>query len=161
MKAIYSDPKFLEKLATYAIYPELGKVFNHLGTEMTRLNHQGYVVVHVSFDNKTRLFKRSHAVWWKHRGTWPTFSIDHANRDRTDDRISNLLQKTIRENNANKFRASGLPTGVTKSMEQRATPYQAMIYTGRVPKFLGRYATIEEAANAYRKAKEEIERALI
>ena len=40
-------------------------------------------------------------AWLLHYGTWPEGVIDHINRDKTDNRISNLRDTTTQVNNLN------------------------------------------------------------
>lgn len=56
---------------------------------------------------------RSHLVWWKANGVWPTGVMDHRNRVRDDDRIENLRDVSCSTNNLNTGKKSKLPPFVT------------------------------------------------
>ena len=76
-------------------------------------------------------------------------TLDHANRDRADNRLENLRPATRRLQNLNRRlpRRSGLPRGVYRDGTTfRSRPFQAQIDTRR---HIGRFATPEEAAAAY------------
>jgi hypothetical protein len=76
--------------------------------------------------------------------------IDHKNRVRSDDRLSNLWWATKRENNLNKDRhynsSSGGVTGVTFQIHYQK--WMAQVSVGGKYRNLGRFNTIEEAALA-------------
>lgn len=59
--------------------------------------HNGYI--QMSFQ-QTRLW--AHRVtWFLCKGEWPSFDLDHINRNRADNRIENLRAANRSENNAN------------------------------------------------------------
>jgi hypothetical protein len=76
-------------------------------------------------------------------------TLDHINRDRSDNRLENLRPATRRLQNLNRQRprASGLPRGVYRdSVAYRSKPFQAQIDARR---HIGRFLTPEEASAAY------------
>ena len=80
------------------------------GQEIRGSKRDGYVDIKIQNTRGGRkgLLKssvpRSHLVWWKAKGVWPTGIIDHDNRIRNDDRISNLKDSSFTDNNLNKAR---------------------------------------------------------
>lgn len=52
----------------------------------TALDGRGYLVGNIN----GRLYRAHRVVWMLHTGEWPADEIDHINRARTDNRISNL-----------------------------------------------------------------------
>lgn len=60
-----------------------------------------YVYVPIYVNGRSRGFKRSHIVWWAFHHRWPKILIDHWNRVRYDDRVSNLREATDHENVTN------------------------------------------------------------
>ena len=107
------------------VRPEEGKVYckktrsgsqYKVGEEIRGTNRNGYVDIKVqSRQTKGRSLSipRSHLIWWKGRGVWPTGVIDHQNRNRGDDRISNLRDLSFSENSLNSGRERLLPNHVT------------------------------------------------
>ena len=93
---------------------ENGKIYNKktrsgsnkkIGDEITGTKRNGYVDIRIqkARDGFTGAsIPRSHLVWWKATGHWPTGVIDHDNGIRNDDRIENLRDATFRENALNK-----------------------------------------------------------
>jgi hypothetical protein len=96
----------------------------------------------------------AHRLAWLHvYGEWPARWVDHRNGDHDDNRIINLRSVAPSENAQNvrgphKDSASGY-LGVTR----RGHRWAARIRASGVEHNLGRFATAEEAAAAYRVAK--------
>lgn len=91
--------------------------------------------------------------WFLYHKKWPEELVDHEDRDPANNRINNLREATYQQNQHNKLQigATGFP-GVTK--RNRAKPYLAKIRIGGVRINLGSFYTAEEAAEAYRQAKQ-------
>jgi hypothetical protein len=81
--------------------------------------------------------------------------VDHINGDRLDNRRSNLRVVTRQENltNRNHKRADGLPRGVT--FDKCRGLWKAQVKLNQRNHFLGRFVTIEEAADAAAKFRAE------
>jgi hypothetical protein len=98
-----------------------------------------------------------HRLAWLHvRGVWPAEQIDHIDGDRTNNRIANLRECSNAENCQN-VRAHRDGTsrfvGVSWSARCKSRPWVAMIGVSGRQKFLGYFATEEEAAQARLGAK--------
>jgi len=90
-------------------------------------------------------------AWMLSRGEWPEHILDHANMDRADNRLANLRPATESQNRANqKPRAKAGFKGVTKL--QNANSYMAQISAHGKHRYLGCFATAEDAHAAYRAA---------
>ena len=107
----------------------------------------GYLVYNVNRGNQ---FKVHRLVWKLVHGTDPKI-VDHINGDKLDNRIENLRDGTLADNNRG-FRAGRerkLPMGVIFSSPGR---YTARISTGNKCRSLGTYNTPEQAHQAYLEA---------
>jgi hypothetical protein len=105
----------------------------------------------VKIDGKLTLIKPHRAVFAMHHGWLPPI-IDHINRNRFDNRISNLRPASGSMNNCNKAlsptNTSGY-AGVQSKMVDGTVLYTSSIITDRVFTNLGTYATAVEAFDAY------------
>ena len=88
-------------------------------------------------------------AWLFSYGVWPSREIDHINGIRDDNRIANLREATRSQNNGNS-KLSGRNTSGFKgvSPDQRGG-FKAQISKDGLRKFLGRFASAEEAHRAY------------
>lgn len=122
---------------------------NKIGNEAKSLDVAGYVQVNIA----GTVVKGHRLAWYIHYGEWPDGHIDHINGIRNDNRIENLRVVTNAINCQNKRKA--LPKsktgvlGVVKVGER----YQANIHFNRKKRYLGTYATAEEAHAVYVDAK--------
>lgn len=106
----------------------------------------GYINLHL--EGKRLLAHR--VAWAIHYGDWPSGFIDHVNRDRSDNRVGNLRQATSSQNHHNTGPSSRNTTGF-KGVSYRplTDKYIAVIHASKRQKYIGRFATAEEAAAAY------------
>jgi hypothetical protein len=106
--------------------------------------HNGYWVVTIN----QRKFLRSRIVFAMHNGRWPSEYVDHINGDTSDDKHENLRDVPARKNQQNQqTHRDGHMVGTTF---HRATgKWQSQIMINGLSKYLGVYATQEEAHSAY------------
>lgn len=102
------------------------------------------------------IFRRvffAHRVAYAHfHGKWPKQHIDHINRKRTDNRISNLRDATPTTNNRNKSRQKNNTSGVTGVSWNRASKaWEAYINVEGKRKRIGMFGTVLQAADARNK----------
>ena len=113
-----------------------------------------------------QIFKEGHTIsadgvfvrhgrlaWALHNGIWPPpgYWVDHIDRIKAHNWISNLRPATPTQNQQNKAGTGTYPKGVT--WRDRGTkPWQAKIRVNGERIHLGSFALMEEAAEAYRLA---------
>ena len=96
-------------------------------------------------------YKTHRVAWLITYGAWP-ITIDHINGIRHDNRIANLRNVTIAQNNLNqtKPKRSNPFLGVSAHRGK----WRATIHVNKKQKLLGVFKTAEEAAEAYLNAKQ-------
>lgn len=109
------------------------------GAKAGTVDSDGYI--RIIFKDKALAAHR--IVWLLVHGQWPMQSLDHINRNKTDNRIENLRLASFSQNQANKL-AYG------------QVPFKGVKLTGRglfqaacKKKYIGCFKTAEEAARAY------------
>lgn len=141
-------------LRQYRIDVEGGKIFSQ-GVEIGSVHPNGYYSIGYWTNKKVMHTRRTHLIWWAATGEWPPQMTDHIDRDPTNDTISNLRLSSARDNRNNQGRS--LPRGVClHGGTATAKPYKAQIRAEGKVKYLGIYASVEEASEAYENALKEI-----
>ena len=117
-------------------------------------NANGYVLIRL--DGKDYLAHR--LMWLYVYGAMPILQIDHIDRNRDNNKPTNLRLATQKQNSENMFRVktntSGF-RGVRREARLKTKPWSATITHNYKQKHLGYYATFEEAVEA-RKAAEDL-----
>ena len=137
--------------------PETGVLKNRInrgrrgkaGHVHNSLNTGGYRVVCIDGTQ----YKTSRVIWFMMTGAWPRLKIDHEDRDRTNERWTNLRQATQGQNMGNRSVGKNSTTGI-KGVCKRGKRFSAQIRIGGKLTHLGYYPTETEAAEAYREAAE-------
>lgn len=110
---------------------------------------RGYVFINV--DGTMYLAHR--LAWFYVHGAWPTKDIDHINLNKADNRFCNLREAEPYQNMANTRRHKRSKSGIKGvHLCSQTGKWRANIQIRGVEKTLGRFDTIEAAANAYREA---------
>jgi len=136
----------LLKNAGYRYDSITGIVYNRYNKPMGNLTNKGYIHCATTVNYvKINIFIHRLA-WYLHYGIAPYDKIDHINRIRNDNRISNLRSATQQQNLFNKTDTKGY----TKRKSGRFT---ASIMLNRKTINLGTYDTEKEAHQAYLDAK--------
>ena len=102
----------------------------------------GYTVIII----KGKQYKAHRLVWLAEYGEFPSGQIDHKDKNKGNNHISNLRIVTDQENKQNKDCAKGY------SINNRGSYSVTLSFLGK-QKFIGRYKTEEEAKAAYIEAK--------
>lgn len=117
------------------------------------LRADGYVSIMID----RQRYQAHRLVWFTETGEWPPL-LDHINRVKNDNRFANLRLATSSQNQAN----TGLrknnrlgARGVFVDARHPHRPYGAYITKNRRRRFIGYFATLDEAANAYNVAASE------
>lgn len=104
---------------------------------------RGYVRIGIDY----RVYPAHFLAWFYVTKEWPPCTVDHINHDGSDNRFANLRPATMQQQSANRrgVRAASGFKGVTKVRGR----YQAAIKVGGRSKYLGLFATPEEAHAAW------------
>jgi hypothetical protein len=121
-----------------------------VGEKMGCVAKNGYVVIRL--DNTLYLAHR--LAWLYQTGEWPAHQIDHINRNRADNRWSNLREVTNAENAQNK-RAKPNKSGFC-GVRKENSKWLAEIKVNYRPIRIGLFDTPEEAHQAYIAAKRKL-----
>jgi hypothetical protein len=117
------------------------------------LNNDGYWTISFVLDKKTRYFLSHRLAWLYVYGTFPDGPLDHVNRNKLDNRISNLREATCSLNSHNTGLNSKNKSGIKGvSWFKTTKKWQALIVWQRKTIFLGTFSNIEDAETAYKTA---------
>ena len=115
-------------------------------------NGHGYLHIQL----QSRPYKAHRLAWFYVYGEWPKDQIDHINRIRTDNRISNLREVTNKQNQQNAGKSSHNTSGHPGvSWHKQNSKWQARIAHNYKQIHLGYFTDIEDAITA-RKAAEKL-----
>ena len=100
---------------------------------------------------------RAHRLAWLHvYGEWPEDQLDHINRNRSDNRISNLREVSNKQNGQNKSKPNNNTSGHTGVFwHKQNSKWRAQITHNQKKIHLGYFTDLEEALSA-RKAGEKL-----
>ena len=119
------------------------------GDEAGTICKEGYCKIQIF----GKIYKRSRLAWLYVYGEFPVKHIDHINRDRLDDRISNLRDVSNLENNRNKkYKPSS--SGVTGVLwYKRNSKWVAKIRVEGKLLHLGYFYNLEDAIKVRKEAE--------
>lgn len=116
------------------------------------LDGDGYLLIGV----QSRVHSAHRLAWLYVYGTWPEDQIDHINRIRTDNRISNLREVSHKQNSQNASKRSDNTSGHPGvCWLKQSSKWRARIMHSYKMIHLGCFTTLEEAIAA-RKAAEKL-----
>ena len=123
------------------------------GISETRVPGYGYIII--SLDGIP--YKAHRLAWLYVHGEMPAAIVDHINRDKTDNRIANLRLATRSENARNTNRRRDNTSGTTGVVFlPKTNRWAAKLTVNSWNRFLGSFATKEEAIAARLKAEKEL-----
>lgn len=142
--------------------PESGALTNRVKRKMMPagivsgfIEKKGYRSVRINGGT----FKVHRVAWAMFYGKWPDGQIDHANRDKLDNRIANLREASGSSNQQNKgiyaTNSSGFK-GV--NWHKRTSRWHARVMHEGTRIYIGSFSTKEDAAEAYRSAAKKLHR---
>lgn len=132
--------------------PETGFIYEtresrHRGRRFRRrvgwLTEQGYRKI----THQKAKYREHRLAFALMEGRWPE-NVDHRNCVRDDNRWANLREATVSGNNANSHRGTSLKGAILRPSGK----WEARIQAGGVYRFLGHFATEQEAHEAYLRA---------
>jgi hypothetical protein len=110
------------------------------------INAEGYVLLTVD----SRRYLAHRLAWLFMTGEMPAALIDHINEDRADNRWCNLREADNAQNLWNRGASAASKSGLKGAhFEERTGRWRASIRAKDTARFLGRFATAEEAHAAY------------
>jgi hypothetical protein len=128
--------------------PETGEIRSHRGKIIEGKNSRGYIMFGFNISGKRYTVYAHRFGYWIYHGIVPEV-IDHINRIKTDNRISNLRNGTQQQNTFNTS-----CRGYTYI--KRYKKYKAQITLNNKNKNLGYYETEAEARQSYLDAKQKL-----
>jgi hypothetical protein len=118
-----------------------GRAFGLAGT----ISRSGYI--QIGINNKLYL---GHRIAWLHfHGKWPKQFLDHANGNRTDNRIVNLREASRADNNRNRALSAHNSSGFKGVVVRPDGRISARIGMDGKQIHLGYFASLQDANSAY------------
>lgn len=117
-----------------------------VGTHSTAKDKDGYLVVGIA----GRLYRTHRVIWFYVHGSWPDV-CDHKNRVKDDNRLSNLRDVTRSQNKQNQLVCRTNKLGIKGVwLHKQNGTYCASIGHQNKNIYIGSFATVEEASDAYK-----------
>lgn len=107
--------------------------------------------IHLVMRGDSVRVREANVAYFLMTGDWPTFEIDHKDRDCSNNKWDNLRPATRHQQMHNRGRMANNKSGYT-GVYLRGQKYYALIFINGALKRLGTFPTKEEAAIAYQKA---------
>lgn len=115
------------------------------GKKAGKVGSKGYVHIGMRINGDAVCMSAHRVVWAIHYGRWPEETIDHIDRNRTNNRIENLRDVSMSINLKNRPDATPLPIGV----EIYDGKPRASIVIGGIKVGIGNFPSVKSAECAY------------
>lgn len=119
------------------------------GSEAGAINGKGYVCIMI--DGKG--YQAHRLAWCLYYQEMPSQDIDHINGIKTDNRLVNLRQVTVRQNQYNQRKPRSDNKSGYLGVSSYGNKWMASIKINSKTKHLGYFNTPEQASEAYKQAK--------
>jgi len=128
--------------------PETGEITGIRGKVITRKHTQGYIFLAIELDGKNITLRAHQFAWWMYYREVPDedLVIDHIDRNKTNNRITNLRITTQQENRIN---CDWVENCKGYYFYKRTGKWKAYIWVNKKQINLGYFSTEEEARQAY------------
>lgn len=105
-------------------------------------------------------YKLHRLIWLYVHNEWPDAEIDHEDRDRSNNRISNLrpTSSTAQNYNRDGWSAKGLPKGVSHQPHCKVHPYMVYVRRHGKPFHRSYHTSLTQATECVNKVYQELER---
>lgn len=121
-----------------------------VGNPVGREHSAGYIWTSINSSN----YLLHRLIWKMVTGSDPAGEVDHIDRNRKNNAWKNLRVVTASQNRTNAGRVGALPRGV---MRNKSGTFGAQIQIKGCRQYLGTFASIEEAHQAYKAASLELQ----
>ena len=143
---------YLKQLYDYN--PDTGELWSLLYNRPVGFDHKGYRVVNIQIDGLKKKIYIHKIIWKMVHGDWPSQYIDHINGNKSDNRLCNLREVTVKQNHENKTiykTKSGLPRSGYKGVHwnKESRKWIASIGHNKKTIYLGTYVDAQKAYLAY------------
>lgn len=134
----------------YRNIPQNGK---NKGKAVGSLHNSGYKRFGMRVDGRLWYFLSHRVCWAIFKGVWPDNLVDHKDRNKLNNRISNLRECTKSQNVINSKTKNRLGfKGISIDTRYSKPRYRAYITSGHETKYLGSFDKPEHASKAYKDA---------
>lgn len=109
------------------------------------VNSEGYISICL----RRKIYRAHRLAWLYMTGAWPEATVDHINRDRSDNRWANLRQATPSQQNRNRPVLPANRAGLKGVIAHKNGRFYARITVNGKREYSGGFQTAEEAHAAY------------
>ena len=125
----------------------------YAGKLANSVNGHGYIQISIKTGEKKKRYEAHRLAWLYVYGEFPEFQLDHVNRVKTDNRISNLRRSDVVGNAHNVDVCRRNSSGVKGvSWHKGAQKWMATITFNNQYFYLGLFFDLDDAKNAYNAA---------
>lgn len=120
-----------------------------IGSKAGGLDGDGYVAIRVDGG----LYRAHRLAWLYVKGEWPSLDIDHKDGERSNNKFSNLTEKSRALNSQNRITSRSKTGLIGAHFDKQSGKFAAEIRLNGKRKHLGKFETAIDAHKAYIAAK--------